>query len=330
MSTLGSILDLKTLTGLLGSGTGLSGLTDGVIGSNLLGSDTLGLDLLGTDLLGPGGLGGLGGVTQIIELDGLLSDAGLLNLTGLLDNGVLSLGGVLGDVLKLLNLGGKRDTPDPIDPNEEVDPNAFKHQLIGTDKRDVFTILTESTYVDGRGEIDIANFARSAEGMGFAVGTNGVLVADETAMFFLRDVERISFLEGTLLLDTGAGENAGMAYRIYQAAFDRKPDSAGLKYWLNELDSGKASFTQIANHFIHSREFISTFGTNDTVSNARFLELMYTHTLGRAFDPAGLTYWLGRLDADAMSRADVLALFAESPENQQRVAEQIDNGIWMV
>lgn len=334
MSTLG-ILDLKTLTGLLGSGTGLrgltSGLTGGLTGSSLLGSDTLGLDLLGTDLLGPGGLGGgLGGVTQIIELDGLLSDAGLLNLTGLLDNGVLSLGGVLGDVLKLLNLGGKRDTPDPIDPNEEVDPNAFKHQLIGTDKRDVFTILTESTYVDGRGEIDIANFARSAEGMGFAVGTNGVLFADETAMFFLRDVERISFLEGTLLLDTGAGENAGMAYRIYQAAFDRKPDSEGLKYWLNELDSGKVSLSAIAESFIHSPEFVRKYGTTETVSDSQFVERLYLHTLGRAADKIGFDYWVNRLENDLTTRGDLLAQFTESPENQQRVAEQIDNGIWMV
>lgn len=336
------------ITNITGAGTGLGtgGLVGGVLDFDLLNDKgvvqltVLGKDLIvlpnnggiiSADMLGPGGLGGvaLGGLTQIIELDGLLSDAGLLNLTGLLDNGVLSLGGILGEVLKLLSPGGVLKPDDPIDPDGEVDPNAFDHQLIGTSKRDIFTIPMESTYVDGRGDIDIANFARSAEGLSFAVGRNGVVFADEGTVYFMRDVERVSFLEGTLLLDTGAGENAGMAYRIYQAAFNRTPDADGLEFWLGTLDSGAASFTAIANHFIHSAEFINTFGTTQSVSNARFVELMYTHTLGRTFDKAGLDFWAQRLDSQAFSRADVLAFFAESPENQQRVAEQIDNGIWL-
>ena len=322
--------------GLLGGVLDLGLLNDkGVVQLTVLGNDLIVLPnnggIIHSDLLGPGGLGGggLGGLTQIIELDGLLSDAGLLNLTGLLDNGVLSLGGLLGEVLKLLSPTGTIDPDDPIDPDGEVDPDAFEHQLIGTSGRDIFTIPTKSTYVDGLGDIDIANFARSAEGMGFAVGRNGVVFADGETVFFMRDVERVSFLEGTLLLDTGAGENAGMAYRIYQAAFNRTPDVDGLAYWLATLDSGAASLSAIANHFIHSPEFILTFGTPETVTNARFVELMYSHTLGRAFDRAGLDFWAERLNSEAFSRADVLAQFTESPENQQRVAEQIDNGIWL-
>lgn len=336
------------ITNITGSGVGLGtgGLIGGVLDLDLLNDKgvvqltVLGEDLIvlpnnggiiSADMLGPDGLGSgtLGGLTQIIELDGLLSEAGLLNLTGLLDNGVLSLGGVLGEVLKLLSPEGVLKPENPIDPDGEIDPNAFDHQLIGTSKRDIFTIPMESTYVDGRGDIDIANFARSAEGLSFAIGRNGVVFADEGTVYFMRDVERVSFLEGTLLLDTGAGENAGMAYRIYQAAFNRTPDADGLEFWLGTLDSGAASFTAIANHFIHSAEFINTFGTTQSVSNARFVELMYTHTLGRTFDKAGLDFWALRLDSQAFSRADVLAFFAESPENQQRVAEQIDNGIWL-
>lgn len=332
------------ITNITGSGTG--GAPTGVLDLGLLNDKGLvQLTVLGKDLvvlpnnggivdaglLGPGGLGGgaLGGLTQIIELDGLLSDAGLLNLTGLLDNGVLSLGGVLGEVLKILSPTGTIDPDNPVGPDGEVDPDAFAHQLIGTSGRDIFTIPAQSTYVDGQGDIDIANFARSAEGMSFAVGRNGVVFADAETVFFMRDVERVSFLEGTLLLDTGVGENAGMAYRLYQAAFNRTPDADGLAYWLGTLDSGAASLSAIANHFIHSTEFIKAYGTPETVSNARFVELMYTHTLGRAFDRAGLDFWSERLDSGALSRADMLAHFTESGENQLRVAEQIDNGIWL-
>lgn len=328
---LGDVLDLDLLT------------QQGVVKLTVLGRDLVVLPrnggIIDTDLLGGGGLPGLGdlleldgllgGLTNIIELDGLLGDAGLLNLTGLLDNGVLSLGGLLGEVLKLLSPGGVLTPDKPLDPDGEVDPDAFAHQFIGTSGRDIFTIPAASSYVDGRGNIDIANFARSAEGMSFAVGRDAVVFADGDTLFYLRDVERINFFEGTLLLDTGAGENAGMAYRIYQAAFDRTPDAGGLEFWIDKLDTGSASFSAIANHFIHSAEFINTFGTTQTVSNTHFIELMYTHTLGRNYDRAGLDFWVQRLEGGQMSRADVLAFFAESPENQALVAEQIDNGIWL-
>jgi hypothetical protein len=321
--------------GLLGGVLDLGLLNDkGVVQLTVLGNDLIVLPnnagIIHSDLLGPGGLGGggLGGLTQIIKLDGLLSDAGLLNLTGLLDNGVLSLGGLLGEVLKLLSPTGTIDPDDPIDPDGEVDPDAFEHQLIGTSGRDIFTIPTQSTYVDGLGDIDIANFARSAEGMGFAVGRNGVVFADGETVFFMRDVERVSFLEGTLLLDTGAGENAGMAYRIYQAAFNRTPDVDGLAYWLATLDSGAASLSAIADSFIHSPEFVQKYGTTESVSNAEFVGRLYLHTLGRTADTVGFDYWVNRLDND-LTKGDLLAQFTESPENQQRVAAQIDNGIWL-
>lgn len=328
---LGDVLDLDLLT------------QEGVVKLTVLGKDLVVLPdnggILDTNLLGSGGAlglndlleldGVLGGLTNIIELDGLLSDAGLLNLTGVLDNGVLSLNGLLGEVLKLLSPGGILNPDTPLDPDGDVDPDAFAHQFIGTSGRDIFTIPQASSYVDGRGDIDIANFARSAEGMSFAVGRDAVVFAEGDNLFYLRDVERINFFEGTLLLDTGAGENAGMGYRLYQAAFDRTPDAPGLEYWIEKLDSGSASFSAIANHFIHSTEFISTFGTPQTVSNTSFVELMYTHTLGRNYDRAGLDFWVQRLDGEQMTRADVLAFFSESVENQARVAEQIDNGIWL-
>lgn len=340
---------VNNLTGLggVGGGTGVvSGLLDldllndkGVVQLTLLGQDIIVLpkgggiidaDLLeGTGLDGlTGGLTGLTGLTNIIELDGLLSDAGLLNLTGLLgDTGILSLDGLLGEVLKLLGVGG--DPKDPLDPDGEVDPKEFDHQLIGTANKDTFTIPQASTYVDGKGNIDIANFAASSEGFAFAVGKNAVVFAKGDEMFYMRDVERVNFTEGTLILDTGAGENAGMAYRLYQAAFDRTPDGGGLEFWINYFDTNKGTLNTVSNHFIHSAEFIKTFGTEQTVSNSKFVELMYTHTLGRDYEKAGFDFWVDKLASKSMSRADVLANFSESAENIDRVGESIDNGIWI-
>lgn len=338
------VANLTNIGGGSGTSGGVENLLDlellndkGVVQLTLLGKDIVVLPnnggIIETDLLSDGDiLGGLtGGITNIIELDGLLSDAGLLNLTGLLgDNGILSLDGILGEVLELLGvILTPRDPNDPLDPDAPVDPNDFENQLIGTSAKDTFTMPQSSTYVDGRGNIDTANFARSAEGLSFAVSKDAVLFAEGEDIYYLRDVERINFFEGTLLLDTGAGENAGMAYRLYQAAFDRIPDAPGLEYWIGRLDSGNVSLAAIADSFIHSPEFIRTFGTKETVSNEKFVELLYTHTLGRDFDQSGLDYWVERLDNNMTNRGDILAFFSESEENQARVAEAIDNGIWL-
>jgi len=50
----------------------------------------------------------------------------------------------------------------------------------------------------------------------------------------LVSIERIQFTDGTLALDESG--NAGQAYRLYQAAFGRTPDTPGLSHNLNLLD----------------------------------------------------------------------------------------------
>lgn len=150
----------------------------------------------------------------------------------------------------------------------------------------------------------------------------------------VRNVERIVFSSDSsvsgdvIALDTAG--NAGQAYRLYQAAFDRTPDKEGLAYWTGRLDSGNTNLKAVADSFLESPEFASTYGTPQTVSNAKYIELLYTHTLGRTYDQSGFDYWVGRLDAGATNRADLLAFFSESDENQARVSDAISDGIWLV
>lgn len=46
--------------------------------------------------------------------------------------------------------------------------------------------------------------------------------------------DRIEFLDGTYAFDVDG--NAGQAYRLYQAAFDRTPDTSGLSHWIKAMD----------------------------------------------------------------------------------------------
>ena len=153
-----------------------------------------------------------------------------------------------------------------------------------------------------------------------------LLVTKPGGIDTLISVERVKFDDGTLALDFEG--NAGQAYRLYQAAFDRVPDTEGLGYWIGRLDSGTTSLKAVADSFLQSPEFVKTYGTQETVSNAQFVELLYRHTLDRNYEQEGFDYWVERLDGGHTNRADLLAFFSESDENVASVSPVVQNGVW--
>lgn len=124
-------------------------------------------------------------------------------------------------------------------------------------------------------------------------------------------------------LDTDG--NAGQAYRIYKAAFDRAPDSGGLGYWIAQMDKGMG-VVEVAARFIDSSEFGELYGQNP--SNAEFLTKVYSNVLDRTPDTGGLEWWVNEMNNNPTKTwQKVLADFSESSENQANVASLIANGI---
>lgn len=136
----------------------------------------------------------------------------------------------------------------------------------------------------------------------------------------LSHIDRVQFADARVALDIEG--NAGQAYRLYQAAFNRVPDLGGLGYQMNALDIG-LTLTQVAGNFIASPEFQRTYGN---VGDTQFVTLLYQNVLHRAPDSGGLQYHLDEL-ASGQSRALVLTHFSESPENQANVVGQIQDGM---
>lgn len=99
--------------------------------------------------------------------------------------------------------------------------------------------------------------------------------------------------------------------RLYDATFDRLPDTAGLAGWVSILDAGTSSLQQIAAAFAGSAEFQARYGA---LSNQAFVEQLYRFCLNREGDPTGVSGWVGLIN-DGMSRAEVLLSFSESPEH---------------
>jgi len=116
---------------------------------------------------------------------------------------------------------------------------------------------------------------------------------------------------------------ASQAYRLYQAAFNRKPDLPGLGYWVDALEQG-LELVSVADYFVQSREFQQTYGPN--LEDNRLIELLYYNVLKRAPEADGFNFWMESL-ALGVTRPEILAYFSESPENKGNVLPDISQGI---
>lgn len=181
--------------------------------------------------------------------------------------------------------------------------------------------------LDGEDGLDTAVYAGTAGSFTVQARDGGLVVTDRSGaegIDMLENIERIRFADSALAFDLDG--NAGMTFRIYQAAFDRVPDQEGLGFWLQQMDNGM-SLQRLAYDFIISAEFAQRYGANPTAT--AFVTQLYDNILGRVPDQEGFDFWIGALAAnDTLDvRASILAGFSESAENVALVAELIGNGI---
>ena len=148
-----------------------------------------------------------------------------------------------------------------------------------------------------------------------------VSVTGEEGFDTLTNVERLQFNDGVVAFDVQG--NAGTAYRLYQAAFNRTPDTGGLSFWTHGLDVG-IDILAISQGFVNSAEFKQVYGANPT--NAHIIDLFYQNVLGRAGEPGGVAYWLNALNI-GVPVSEVLQGFAVSAENHAIVDPKLAQGI---
>lgn len=111
-------------------------------------------------------------------------------------------------------------------------------------------------------------------------------------------------------------------YRLYQAAFDRAPDKAGLGYWMQAMDNG-LKLAEVANGFTAAIEFQALYGASPT--NEQLVKAMYHNVLHRSPDAGGLKFWLDAL-SNGSTTNDLLTSFSDSAENQAVAIEIIGQG----
>lgn len=108
--------------------------------------------------------------------------------------------------------------------------------------------------------------------------------------------------------------------RLYRAMLGRWADRAGLEHWVAAMEDDGASIGAVARAVAHSREFTTGYGGT---GDGAFVDKLYRSILGRAPEPGGRAYWLGRLAA-GVPRWRVALLFSEAPEHRLRTAPEVD------
>lgn len=163
-----------------------------------------------------------------------------------------------------------------------------------------------------------SNYTITASGAGYSV-------VDKTGKDPARTIaasDRLRFTDTSLAFEIEGV--AGKGYRLYQAAFARTPDAAGLGYWIGLMDKG-ASLSTVAAEFVGSAEFKVVYGATPT--NKEVVDKFYRNVLGREGEPAGVAFWLGLLDNKTITVTQLLAEFSESPENKASVLKVIKDGV---
>ncbi|WEJ57182.1 DUF4214 domain-containing protein [Devosia sp. FJ2-5-3] len=216
------------------------------------------------------------------------------------------------------------------DGDDSITAGGGTDQVYAGAGNDTITLTRGSTYVDGGSGFDIVYMpgrggtygqSKTAEGWQFWNNAEGINSN-------IANVERVAFSDGVRAFDVDG--NAGMGFRVYQAAFARDPDAGGLGWWIKALDAGRKDPHSMAADFIYSSEFINKYGTPQTVSNGRYIELLYQNALGRQLDQSGFDFWNQKLSSGQMDRSDLLLYFADSAENRAQTAPEISDGIWYV
>ena len=106
--------------------------------------------------------------------------------------------------------------------------------------------------------------------------------------------------------------------RLYTAYFLRRPDTSGLRYWVDQVRAG-TSLDKISQDFANSAEFKKRYGK---LGNAEFVNQIYQNVFGRKPDNSGYLYWTSQLD-HGKSRGWVMRQMCESPEYVNNKAQEV-------
>lgn len=184
--------------------------------------------------------------------------------------------------------------------------------LVGTDLDDWIVGRGGGDQIDGGSGFDSALFLGDQDDYKVTLFQSSIILTDRKAGSpndVLYNIENIIFQNSdttqvfSLSNFTKANNLSTDSYEgfieLYIAYFNRAPDAVGLNFWATAFANG-LSLDEIAGQFAPQPETVATYP--EGTSSADFATAVYNNVLGRVPDQAGLDFWVGVLNAGAVSR----------------------------
>ena len=167
--------------------------------------------------------------------------------------------------------------------------------------------LGNSTVIGGKGDYAVVKLAGNSSNYVVTESAGHAVVKNTTT-------NKTTDITGVQLVQLDNGESLvfakdvkqGQAGLLYQVAFGRDADVAGMDFWFDKLSSG-ATIKQIATGFVNSAEFAAAHANQ---SDEQFVQSLYQNAFGRDAEDAGLAFWTNAL-AHGSTKADLIASFSE-------------------
>lgn len=198
--------------------------------------------------------------------------------------------------------------------NEHFRPGTSRDdRLFGDGANNFFTPGTGVDFIDGGDGHDIVMLPNHQHSFTLSFTASDTILRDRSEFGYgqneLASIEELIFehadqrMPFELFRFTGAVSLSHMEYEalieLYIAYFNRAPDAIGLNFWGTAFANG-LSLDEIAAQFAPQPETVATYP--EGTSNTEFATAVYNNVLGRVPDQAGLEFWVGVLDAGAVSR----------------------------
>ena len=200
-----------------------------------------------------------------------------------------------------------------------IGPNGWEKWFSQTDLNALISIWGRE---DDRGFI---NFKSHSSNFKYKRTSSGsVSIKTELGLEDISQVEIVNFSDKSINVNqdvidvfnmiTGIDNITGKIYRLYNAAFGRFPDNAGLSYWIRKNQYGEDTYRDTAKSFIISDEFKKLYGIQS--SDKEYINSLYLNILQRLPDEDGFNYWQNQLQGGYENRSELLMGFSESAENK--------------
>ena len=218
---------------------------------------------------------------------------------------------------------------------ENVVGSSFADKIVGNDLVNTIRPLGGSDWIDGGAGLDrvvyderfdqsLIQASRDKQGRMY----NKVITSDGSDTLY--NVEKLFYADYWVNLNPQQAL-AGQVYRLYQAAFDRKPDLEGIGFWIHQAEAG-LDMVSVAAAFAQSAEFGRIYGADPTPES--IVQQIYRHALRREPDEDGFSYWVNQIRIGELDTANVLLSISESPESQRLSADALAVGVvyspWLV